>query len=127
MLHQIYTIADLAAQTVIAQGEGGGGGGAPADGGSPFGNIWFMLIAVFAIMYFIVIRPNQKREQERTKMLDALSKGDKVLTAGGIFGTVVGADANKVVVRVSDEPLLKLEIIRSSIARVISMDDEKAV
>jgi len=96
------------------------------EGGSPFGGqFWLFLAAMVAIMYFIVIRPNQKRERERRQMLDNLQKGDTVVTAGGIVGKVVGTDQNKVVIRVSEEPVLKLEFLRTSIARVVNPEDEK--
>jgi preprotein translocase subunit YajC len=96
--------------------QGGGGEGASSPGGVP--PILFMIIAMFAIMYFLTIRPNQKREKERQEMLAALSKGDSVITNGGIFGTIIGVNEKSVVLRVSEEPTVKMEFIRGAISRV---------
>ena len=91
---------------------------------SPFGAMMPMLIMMMVVMYFIVLRPQQKKDRARRDMLDALSKGDEVVTSGGIHGKIVGVDESKVVLKVSDEPLLKLEFARSSIAFVVQ-DESK--
>jgi preprotein translocase subunit YajC len=100
---------------------------APGDaapvGGQFGGQFWMFLVAMIAIMYFIVIRPNSVRERERREMLNALSKGDKIVTAGGILGTIVGVDEHKAVVRIADDPLVKIEVLRTSIGRVINKED----
>ena len=70
-------------------------------------------ILVFAIMYFLMIRPQQQRQAALGKLQGNLSKGDRVLTQAGIYGTVVGVDEDKVVLRVDDN--VKLEFQRSSI------------
>jgi len=82
----------------------------------------FLLVAMFAIMYFLTIRPNQKREKERQDMLGALSKGDRVITSGGVFGTIIGLNEKSVVLRVSEEPAVKMEFIRAAISRVEQSD-----
>jgi preprotein translocase subunit YajC len=70
-------------------------------------------LLVFAIMYFLMIRPQQQRQAELTKLQASLAKGDRVLTQAGIYGTVVGVDEDKVVLRVDDN--VKLEFQRSTI------------
>ncbi len=80
--------------------------------------IIFMFIAMFAIMYFLTIRPTQKREKERQAMLSALSKGDRVITSGGLYGTIIGLNEKSVVLRVSEEPAVKMEFIRAAVSRV---------
>lgn len=99
----------------------------PATGasgtGSPFGSMGFMLVAMLGVMFFIVWMPNRRREKERQQMLDSIQKGDKVVSAGGIFGTVVGSDQLKVVVRISEEPPVKVEFLKTSISRVLK-DEE---
>ena len=62
-------------------GEGGGGG---------MISTLIMFGAIFAIFYFMIIRPQQKRAKEREKLLSALEKGDKIVTNGGIYGTIAG-------------------------------------
>ncbi len=51
---------------------------------------------IFVIFYFMIIRPQQKRQKERQKMLDAVQKGDKIITSGGIHGTVIGIEEKTV-------------------------------
>ncbi len=98
-----------------------GEGGAPPSG--LFGGGFFpVLILMFAVMYFLMIRPNQKRERERQQMLNSIAKGDKVITTGGICGTVVGVNEKTVVLKVSDEPVTKIEFMRSSVAQVAKED-----
>ncbi|MBX7257005.1 MAG: preprotein translocase subunit YajC [Candidatus Hydrogenedentes bacterium] len=85
-------------------------------------NMVFFMMALFGVMYFLMIRPNQKREKERQAMLSALSKGDRVVTAGGIFGTIVGLTEKTVVLRVSEEPGVKIEFLRSAVSRAVPRD-----
>jgi len=68
---------------------------ATAAGG--MGSTMFMLVAMLAIMYFVMIRPENKRKKEAEEMRSALKKGDKVVTIGGITGTVVDVKDNKFV------------------------------
>ena len=93
---------------------------APQRSTNPFGGMLPMLVMIFAIFYFFMIRPNQKREKERREMLAALSKGDKVVTTGGICGTIVGLSEKSVVVRVSEEPTVKMEFLRGAVTQVAS-------
>ncbi|MFP4643594.1 MAG: preprotein translocase subunit YajC [Spirochaetales bacterium] len=89
----------------------------PAGGGEQllFPLVTFGLIA--AIMYFLIIRPQNKRQKEQQKMIDALKKGDRVATIGGIRGTVVGLKEDTVVLKVDDN--VKLEFSRSSVSSVL--------
>lgn len=73
--------------------------------------------SIIAIFYFMIIRPQQKREKERQGMLSALKKGDKVVTGGGIHGTVMGLEEKTVLVQVADNVKIKVE--RGSITSVI--------
>ena len=77
------------------------------------------IILIFVIMYFLILRPQQKRQKEHQKMLEALEKGDKVVTAGGIFGTIVGVKEkeNSLIVQIADK--VKVEVARSSIGRKV--------
>ncbi|MCC6699586.1 MAG: preprotein translocase subunit YajC [Candidatus Hydrogenedentes bacterium] len=87
-------------------------------------SLWIFFIAFMAIMYFLMIRPNQKREKERREMLNSLAKGDKVVTTGGICGTVVGLTDKSVVIKVSDEPIVKIEFLRAAVSRVAARDEK---
>ena len=81
----------------------------------------FVLIATIAIFYLILIRPQQKKQKELQKMIDALKKGDRVMTTGGIFGSVVGLKDNIVVVKIDENT--KIEMLKSAVASVITKKD----
>lgn len=95
-------------------------------GGAP---MWPMLIALFAIFYFFLIRPQQRKQKESKLMLESVKKGERIVTIGGIVGTVVNIKEKKdeksnediIVLKVSDTT--KLEILRSSISRVITKSE----
>jgi preprotein translocase subunit YajC len=90
---------------------------APQGGGSA--NLISTLImfgAIFLIFYFMIIRPQQKRAKEREKMLSNMQKGDKVVTSGGLHGTIAGIDEKTVLLQVGDNIKMKFE--RSAIASV---------
>ncbi len=90
-------------------GEGGGGG---------MISTIIMFGAIFLIFYFMIIRPQQKRAKERDKMLANIQKGDKVVTSGGVHGTIAGIDEKTVLLDVGDKVKLKVE--RSAVSSVIS-------
>ncbi len=91
---------------------------------SPWGSMLPMILAFIAIMYFLMIRPQQKREKERREMLNSLAKGDKVVTTGGMYGTVVDLSEEKVTLRVDDK--VEIDFIRSAVAQIVSkVDGEK--
>jgi preprotein translocase subunit YajC len=78
--------------------------------------------SIIFIFYFMIIRPQQKRAKERQKMLDAVKKGDKVVTSGGIYGTVAGLDDKTVLVQIADNVKVKMD--RGSIATIVSESAE---
>ena len=67
------------------------------------------MILVFVIFYFVVIAPHKKQQKETEKMVDSLQKNDKVITAGGVHGTIVNVQEKTVVVRIDDETRIKVE------------------
>lgn len=68
-----------------------------------------MLVVFGAIFYFLLIRPQQKRNKERNQMLDALQKGDDVVTIGGLHGTIVEITDERVTLKVSENTRLVFE------------------
>jgi preprotein translocase subunit YajC len=78
------------------------------------GNPMTMLVIIFAIFYFLIIRPQKKRQQEHDEMLRKLDRGDKVVTSGGIYGTIVTLDEGVVTLQVDDK--VKIRVTRSSVA-----------
>ena len=75
-------------------------------------------ILIIAIFYFFIIRPQNKKQKETQKMIDALKKGDKVVTIGGIHGLVSATKEKTVILKVDEG--VKIEINRSAIAGVVS-------
>jgi len=101
-----------------AGGEGGGGMGCQqgGEGGGGLGGMLIPLILMFGVFYFLLIRPQQKRQKEHKKLISELQKGDKVITSGGIHGVVSNVKDQTVVVKVGDS--IKLEINKGNVAGV---------
>ena len=81
---------------------------APAAGGGEVFQIVF-LVGLFALFYFIAIRPQRKRQKEHNAMVSALSKGDEVVTTAGILGKITGIDDNYVVLNVAEKVEMKFQ------------------
>lgn len=89
------------------------------------GGMWMTLlpfVLMFAIFYFLLIRPQQKKQRTRNSMLSALKKGDKVVTIGGMHGTISEITDDVVVLKVND--VTKLTFDRSSINNVSARSEE---
>ena len=71
-------------------------------------------VVIFAIFYFLLIMPMRKRQKKHQEMLTKLSKGDRVVTSGGLFGTVVEVQGDRVILRVAEN--VKLEVALSAVA-----------
>ncbi len=107
--------AVLAAAVVAACAVTPAAAQAPGGGGSPIANyLPFLQIGlIFVIMYFLLIRPQQKRQQDLQKMQGDLKKGDKVLTQGGIIGTIAGIGDDTATLLVDRD--VKIEFQRTAI------------
>jgi len=79
---------------------------------SPFG-AFVPLILIFAIFYFLLIRPQQKKTKEHTTSLEALKAGDDVVTSGGIYGKVVKIDGETAVIEIADK--VKVTVVKSQL------------
>jgi len=77
-------------------------------------------ILIFGIMYLLIFRPQAKKQKEHRLMLDSLEKGDKVITAGGILGTIAGIREKENIVILQIAKDVKIEVTRGSIARKIT-------
>jgi preprotein translocase subunit YajC len=100
--------------------------GAPANSEAGTGSIFtsfLPLIAIVFIFYFLIIRPQNKKRKETEKMLAALKKGDRVVTIGGLHGTVQSVKDSTVIIKVDDN--VKLEFLRSAVSNVITAAREK--
>ena len=95
----------------------------PAAGGS-MGATLITFVLIILIFYFLIIRPQKKRDKEAKAMIDAMKKGDKVVTIGGIHGTIVAVREQTVVVKVDDSA--RIEFSKSAISTVNSKDKVNA-
>lgn len=92
---------------------------APQGGEGGSGSLISTIImfgAIFAIFYFMIIRPQQKRAKEREKLLSNIEKGDKIVTSGGVHGTIVGLEEKTALIEIA--PNVKIKIERSAIGSV---------
>ncbi len=102
-------------------------GPAPQGGGQP-GGIQGMvgsllpLVLIFVVFYFLLIRPQQKKAKEHKQMLDNIKKGDKVITAGGVYGVVDSVGNNTVVIKIAEN--VKVKYGKGYIATVRPASDE---
>ena len=110
------------AAEAFAQDAGGGSAGAPASGpASLLGNPMVLMVAMVAIFYFLLIRPQQKRQKELKAMLSNLSKGDTVFTAGGLRGRITNLDENVVTMEIAER--VRVKVNRSAVAGLVSKGD----
>jgi len=89
---------------------------------SPFGAL-LPLILIFFVFYFLLILPQQRKQKQHKKMLEALKEGDKVITVGGIIGTISKIKNNIVTIELKDG--VKADFLRNAISQVIKPQDEK--
>ncbi len=78
---------------------------------------WYMLgflVVIFALFYFVMIRPQRKRQKEHDTMMQELQKGDRVITAGGIYGTIENISEDSVVIKVEGGTIMR--VARGSVA-----------
>ncbi|UCC66095.1 MAG: preprotein translocase subunit YajC [Deltaproteobacteria bacterium] len=99
-------LIDIAYAMAPGGGEGGGGGFAA----------FIPLILLFAIFYFILIRPQQKRAKEHRQVLANLRKGDKVITTGGLYGTILSMTDTVLTLEIADK--VKVKVGRNYIASI---------
>ncbi|WP_027722442.1 preprotein translocase subunit YajC [Maridesulfovibrio zosterae] len=87
-----------------------GASGQQAQGG-PMGALgsFLPLILMFAIFYFLLIRPQQKKAKEHKAMLEGIQKGDRILTAGGLYGRVVAVDGDELTIEIAEGMQVKLD------------------
>ncbi len=87
------------------------------DGGSSPLSMLFPIVGMLLIFYFLLIRPQQKRQKATQKMIGALKNGDRVVTSSGIFGTISGTKDNSFIVKIADN--VKIEILKSAVTSVV--------
>lgn len=115
VLSSVSATAVLVASPLLAQD----GGGDPAGGGSRL-PIWmaqpFLILSMLLIFYFLMIRPHQKRQKALQRMISGMKQGDRVLTSGGLYGTVVTVKDDLVILKIADN--VKVDVAKSSVTSV---------
>jgi len=82
------------------------------------------LILLFAIFYFLIIRPQQKQQKAHAEMLSSLEKGDKIITSGGLIVTIVKPEEDFIKIKLNDDTIVKLD--RSFVAKKVEIGNENA-
>jgi len=93
----------------------------PSGTGGAGGGDWtfiIFLVAIFAIFYFLMIRPQRRRQQQHQKLVQQLQKGDKIITIGGIYGQIESISEDSIIIKVHSGATIKMA--RNSIAGKVS-------
>lgn len=96
------------------------GGSAPPDPKIAMLLQILQFVPLFLILYLLLIRPQQQQRKKLNEMLKTLKKGDRVLTTGGIFGTVIGVDEARAVLKIADD--VKVEFAKTAIVQVLAVE-----
>ncbi|MCZ6688887.1 MAG: preprotein translocase subunit YajC [Planctomycetota bacterium] len=84
-----------------------------------------MFFIMFMIMYFMIIRPQRKKEKNRLEMLSQIRKNDHILTTGGIYGVVMNVKDDELLLRIDDTNNVRVRLSRSSVVGVIDPKDKE--
>ncbi len=104
------------------------GGGQSAPEGAEAPNMlvtMFPFILMFVVLYLLIIRPQQKKQKDQQRMIDDLKKGDRVVTSGGMHGTVIGIKEQEGILMVQVAKEVQIEVSRGSISRVDERNRKK--
>jgi len=122
-LHLLYLPQETQAATQEPAPNGGGEGGGAAS--SLFGGGFLVpMLLIFGIFYFVLIRPERKKQRTREGMLKTLKKGDKVLTTSGIYANVVGVQEDLVTLQVADG--VRIRFTRAAVQAVLESEKSSA-
>jgi preprotein translocase subunit YajC len=92
------------------------------DGGPSLITSFIPILLIFVIFYFLLIRPQQKKQRQHQDMLKALRRGDRVVTNGGMYGAVVDVKENIIVLKIAEG--VKIEVIKNAIAAIIERRED---
>lgn len=106
---------DINAVDFVILGQAGGAGGG--------GIMSFMpIVILILIFYFMLIRPQQRREKERKKMIEEAKKGDRIMFAGGMLGTITNVKDTTFVIKIADN--VKVEAVKASVSKVLEKGEK---
>jgi preprotein translocase subunit YajC len=94
-------------------------GSAAKDGGNPMNRMFLMFAIIAFSFYFIILRPQKKERKERKGQMDSLKKGDKVVTIGGLYGSIVDLEKEGDTVTLEVDKNVRVKLLRSAISSVI--------
>jgi preprotein translocase subunit YajC len=98
---------------------------APLQGSTSFfGSQLLLMVLIFGVFYLIVVRPMRKKQLQMETMLGQLKNGDKVLTSGGIYGTVVGVTDDQIQLRVADH--VKIQVAKSAVTQLVEDSSKRS-
>lgn len=98
-------------------------GPAPAGGGPAQWTVLFPLVLMFLVFYFLLIRPQQKKQRHHQEMLRSLKVGDRVITTGGLYGTIVAGGDHVVKIEIADK--VRVDVGRTYIAGKVEAKETK--
>ena len=93
---------------------------AAPGGGAGIGSMLPMMLIMFAVVYFLMIRPEQKKQKARQAMLSTMKKGDRVITSSGILGTVGNVKESTIMVKIAENTVV--EFTKSAVTQIVNKD-----
>lgn len=126
-MYSALILADAAGKDA-GSGTGGtdDGEGSTPPPASPLGGMGFLIpfILILLLMYFIMLRPQRKQQKRRQEMLAQMEKNDRVVTIGGIFGTIYSVGDNEVVLKVDERNDVRIRMAKSAINHIVTDDEQ---
>jgi preprotein translocase subunit YajC len=109
-----------------AAGDAPANGAKPPDGPNPLFQLATLFLPLILLFYFLILRPERRKQADHKSLLSALKKNDRVVTIGGIYGIVanVQPEADRVTLKIDEATNTKIDVTFSSIARVIAAEPE---
>jgi preprotein translocase subunit YajC len=96
-----------------------------AAGGNPLTIMLVPFVLIFAVFYFIVIMPAKKQQKKKDAMISGLKKGDRVVTTGGIYGSVAAVEDQSLLLKVAEN--VKIRVAKSAIAGMVAGEDDSPI
>jgi preprotein translocase subunit YajC len=100
-------------------------GSGTGEGGPSLFTSFIPILLIFVIFYFLLIRPQQKKQKQHQQLIQAVKKGDRIVTNGGVYGTVADVKEHVIVLRIAEN--VKIELVKNSIATVISQKEDSDI
>ncbi len=97
----------------------------PAGGVGGLGGMMIPMLLIFGIFYFMLIRPQQRKEKERKKMISELKSGTRVMFCGGIIGTIANVKDNVFIIKIADG--VKVEVARGAVSQVLEKGEKASL